>query len=220
MKTIKQRKKSEAGFIIADFLFSFVLVIGIGIFIFVLTFSLATIEISQYIVWSASRTYASANVDEPKAKIAAQLKFKNLSEQFPKLTGAGEPSPWFKLDDFKAQDHQQETNFVKYVADSSDRLNRDGNLERRQPWTGASATIYLKLFSTMKIPFFGPVTDNPDSPDSPFKFRVYSFIIRNPSFKECSDFYKSRFSNGIQQLDSFSSLGVESSDYMVEDNGC
>ena len=31
-----------------------------------------------------------------------------------------------------------------------DLQNRDGNAERRQPWTGASANIYLKLFQFHK----------------------------------------------------------------------
>ncbi len=217
MKKFNQRKKSQSGFIVADFLFSFVLVLGVGIFIFALTFSLATIEISQYIVWSAARTYASAKNDEISAQAAASQKFKKLSAQFPLLTGEGEASPWFKLDDFKAQDHRTEASFMGKVTTAEDRLNRDGNLELRQPWTGASANIYLKLFANMRVPFFGKVTD---SPETTFKFRVYAFVIRNPSFKECSEFFRARFKQGIQSLESFGAVGTEIPDYMVEDNGC
>jgi hypothetical protein len=217
MKPFKQRKKNQSGFIIADFLFSFVLVIGIGLFIFALTFSLATIEISQYIVWSAARAYASANKDESTARDAATQKFNNLSAQFPLLTGSGESAPWFLLDDFKAQDHETESTFISKVTNTNDRMNRDGALERRQPWTGASANLYLKLFANMNIPFLGKVSDDAQTT---FTFRVYSFIIRNPSFEECHGFFEHRFKDGIQNLEGLSTLGNELNTYLVEDNGC
>ena len=217
MKKFSERKKSEGGFIVADFLFSFVMVIGVGIFIFVLTFSLATVEISQYIVWSAARSYSSAKADELSAKAAAENKFRELTEEFPLLTGQGEPNPWIRLDDFKAEDHKAEKNFTDKVKDTEDRLNRDGNKELRQPWTGASADVYFKLFGNLKIPFFGKISKEPETM---FKFRVYAFVIRHPSFQECSGFFKNRFTNGIQPLENFSGLGTENPDYMVEDNGC
>ena len=217
MKKFSDRKKSEAGFIVADFIFSFVMVIGIGIFIFALTFSLATVEISQYIVWSAARSYASAKTDELSAQAAAGEKFRNLSGQFPLLTGQGEANPWFKLDGFTAQDHKAEANFISKVTNVDDRLNRDGNKELRQPWTGASADIYFKLFGNLNIPLFGKISTDPKTM---FTCRVYAVIIRSPSFQECSGFFKARFKDGIQPLENFSGLGVEIPDYMVEDNGC
>ncbi len=219
MKPFHQRKKSESGFIIADFLFSFVLVICVGMFIFALTFSLATIEISQYIVWSAARTYSSANVDEAKAARASETKFKSLSAMFPLLTGEGNASPWFSLDDFKVQDHEKEATFAGKVTSASDRENRDGNTERRQPWTGASANLYLKLFANLGIPVFGKVSNDPETD---FKFRIYAFIIRHPSFEECSGFFQQRFEKGVKKIESFQSInGTPASEpYKVEDNGC
>jgi hypothetical protein len=216
-KKIK-RKKSEAGFIMADFIFSFVLVLGVGIFIFALTFSLATIEISQYIVWSAARNFSSANISEAQARLSSTKKFKALSEQFPLLTGAGgAESPWFELNNFTAENHENNPQFSQKVTNASDRLNRDGSLERRQPWIGASASIYLKLFGTMNVPFFGRVTDDPEST---FKFRVYAFILRHPSNDECRGFFEKRFSEGIKTLAPMTDIGDASKYYPPEDNGC
>lgn len=219
MKSFHLRKKNQAGFIIADFLFSFVLVISIGIIMFALTFALATVEVAQYIVWSAARTYASGNFNETISRTQATMKFTNLSAQFPLLTGQGEASPWFKLDDFKAQDHDTEATFISKVTNGSDRLNRDGNLERRQPWTGASANIYLKLFANMSVPFLGKISNNAETD---FTFRIYAFVIRHPSFEECKTFFDRRFSDGIQRLDTFQSppVGDATAIGMVEDNGC
>ena len=218
MKTsFQNRKKSQAGFIIADFLFSFVLVIAIGIFIFALTFSLATVEISQYIVWSAARAYASGNVDEGSARSAATAKFKSLSAQFPLLTGEGNASPWYLLDAFTAQNHDTEATFAGKTS-AADRANRDGNTEKRQPWTGASATIYLKLFGNMGIPFLGKVSS---TPETTFTFRLYAFIIRNPSYDECTQFFQKRFDETML-LDTFPGINgaKDNKNYLVEDNGC
>lgn len=220
-KSFQQRKKSQSGFIIADFLFSFAMVLSIGIIMFALTFSLATVEVAQYIVWSAARTFSAANVDEAAGRSAATSKFNNLSAQFPKLTGAGgEASPWFTLDNFSAQDFENDSAFQAKIANTSDRMNRDGNLERRQPWIGARADIYLKLFANMSIPFFGKVSADAENT---FKFKVYSFVIRNPSFQECTNFFKNRYSTGVKTLDTFSTLPdpiPALQDYVVEDNGC
>ena len=217
-KQFQERNKNQSGFIIADFLFSFVLVLSIGLFIFALTFSLATVEISQYIVWSAARAYSGGNVDEGTANLASQAKFKSLSAQFPLLTGEGNTSPWFKLDDFTARNHAGPGKFATMTSDT-DRANRDGNTEKRQPWTGASANLYLKLFANMGIPFFGKVST---TPEDTFTFRLYAFIIRNPSYDECTQFFKKRFTEGIQQLDTFKSppVGTDNLNYLVEDNGC
>lgn len=222
-KIFQQRKKSQSGFIIADFLFSFVMVISIGIIMFAMTFALATVEVAQYIVWSSARAYSSANVNETIARNAAVAKFNNLSAQFPKLTGAGgEASPWFTLDNFSVKNFENDPVFQAKIANPNDRMNRDGNLERRQPWTGARADIYLKLFANMSVPFLGKVSSDAENT---FKFQVYAFIIRNPSYEECTNFFKNRFSRGIKPLDSenFSSLQdplPALTDYVVEDNGC
>lgn len=222
-KSFQQRKKSQSGFIIAEFLFSFAMVLSIGIIMFALTFALATVEIAQYIVWSSARTFSSANVDEAAGRSAATNKFNALSEQFPKLTGAGgETAPWFTLDDFSAKNFEDDPAFQAKVSNTNDRTNRDGNLERRQPWNGARAYIYLKLFANMSIPFFGKVSTDAENT---FKFPVYAIVIRNPSFQECTDFFKNRFMSGVKSLNSenFSTLPdpvPTLQNYVVEDNGC
>lgn len=221
--------KSNSGFIIADFLFSFVLVIGIGIVIFGLTFSLATIEIAQYIVWSSARNFAAANITKETAAQNALLKFNNLSEQFPSLTGRGN-SPWFKLDDFRVGDLAKiDQDFIQKIPAGSDIGNMDLANERRQPWIGASAKITLKLFAGLQIPFLGKVAEDPDK----FAFPVRAFIIRSPSVAECKSFftYEKRFESGIKKIDAFSKMNdglvaapsatQERKAYLPqEDNGC
>lgn len=202
--------KNSKGFLAADFLFSFVLVISCGIIIFALTFSLATIEISQYIVWSAARAYSAGNLTAQKSKDAGTSKFNKLSAQYPLLTGNGESSPWFELNDINIGDAASAT------VSGVDKSNKTGGGESRHPWTGATAMLNLKLFKSIKIPFLGKIATDPDV----FKFPIHAFLLRNPSQKECLDFYNKRFTEGIQKLEGGWS-GLNGAGYVpIEDNGC
>jgi hypothetical protein len=208
-RTRKNNSNSNSGFIIADFLFSFVLVLGIGIVIFGLTFSLATIEIAQYIVWSSARNYAAASSNEPTSATSAKLKFNNLSKQFPLLTGQGNTgSTWFSLDDFRVGNLVApgvDPDFLAHVNSAPEQANSAGG-ESRQPWTGASAKITLKLFSSLRIPFLGKIAGDADK--SKFTFPVRAFIIRSPSIDECQEFFKfdNRFKKGLNVIDQFGNI--------------
>lgn len=227
MKKFKMLKpiQNKSGFITADFIFSIGLILGIGLFIFGLTFSLATIEVGQYIVWSTARNYAAANETEASAKQGAQKKFQNLSAQFPSLTGNGSTSnPWFELleSDLLIGDLSELDSQFKSELTSDDIRNKN-----RQPWVGASTKIKLKLFAELKIPYLGKVAED----ESAFEFPIRAFILRHPSQSECRDFfYKHRYQKGIKKLEKdtiasdTSATQLESTETMTngfgEDNGC
>lgn len=217
---------NQSGFMMAEFLFSLTLVAGCGIIIFGLTFSLATIEISQYIVWSTARNYSAANTTEPYARIQATTKFNNLADQFPKLTGrgAGANSPWFNLTDVSIGDlatsNGGDADLIAKLSSDKDNKDQGGYGERRQPWIGAKASLELKLFASLNVPFLGPIATD----KTKFTFPIRAFILRHPSQKECYDFYSAsqRYSLGIQKLEpQMASLPDGSSSYVpMEDNGC
>ena len=189
----KKSKKNNSGFIIADFLFAFVMVIGIGIFMFALTFSLATVEVAQYIVWSTARNYSSGQLSALVANKRAKDKFNKLIDLFPLLTNSDGSSGWFELSKDDLIVGELDTEDPSFNISSDDKRNMD-----RQPWTGASTTINLKLFAGLQLPFLGKVAKNPDT----FKFPVRAFIIRNVSVQECQNFfYVQRFSDGFKKLE-------------------
>lgn len=196
MKNIKKTLKNNSGFVVAEFLFAFVMVLGIGIFIFSLTFALATVEISQYIVWSAARNFSASNVTEAAAIQQATEKFNNLAAKFPLLTGVGADSPWFKLptDSFLVGDLSIiDTEGDMQSLNSEDKLN-----SFRQPWIGARAILSLELFASLQVPFLGKVAETKDS----FKLPVRAFLIRHPSREECLKyFYEQRYEEGIRKLE-------------------
>lgn len=230
MKTSNRKSfiQNNSGIIVADFLFSFVMIMGIGMFIFGITFSLATIEVSQYIVWSTARNYAAANVNQTAARDNAIEKFNNLTAQFPLLTGAGstDTNPWFLLSSTSliVSDKLEEEDSLL----STDLPGSDKDNDFRQPWTGASAKLRLSLFSNMQIPFLGKVATD----KSLFEFPIRAFIIRHPSTQECQTFFFGGRNNAIKALEggnlspdglTFPAIGPSNNTTAAalgEDNGC
>lgn len=226
MKKRQFNLSNQSGFIVADFLFSFVLVISCGILIFGFTFSLATVEIAQYIVWSTARNFAAGNVDEQSARLQATNKFNNLADMFPLISGRGaNATPWFTMT------APAIGNLALGGIDSdlsnklgSDKLNRDPSGQIRQPWIGAKSDLELKLLSGFRFPFLGPVV--PDKTD--FTFPIRAFVLRHPSQSECFNFFsmQKRYREGILLLNqtegtNFNFSAYDPNKYVpIEDNGC
>ncbi len=203
----KKKKNSEAGFVAAEFLFSFILVISCGIIVFALTFSLMTVEVAQYITWSAARSYSAGNKSQGDSADAGRKKFANLIKQFPLLAGA--TGEWFTLTAVSVGKNSG----TQAGMNIPDPTNRMGD-ETRHPWAGFSSSLELKLFKSIKIPFLGPIT----SDESLFKFPLHAFILRHPSQTECIQFYEQRFDK-IKDLIDVS--GSSAGSYVAnEDNGC
>lgn len=223
MKNLKSSAlNNQSGFIIADFLFAFTLVISCGIIIFALSFSLATVEISQYIVWSTARSYSAGNISEAKANQEAISKFNNLADRFPLLTGRGNSSgtAWFILNNIAVGNLVAGIDGDLMAKLGSDKDNKAGDGEKRQPWVGAKADLEFKLLASIRVPFLGPVANKSDKN---FKFPIRAFIIRSPSQTECYNFFSAgnRFTNGIQKLEpQMNSVGSSSGYVPMEDNGC
>lgn len=209
----KNRILNESGFLLADFIFSFVLVFSCGIIIFALTFSLATVEVVQYITWSAARAHSAANKSKNESRMAALSKFNNLKSQFPLLTGIS--GNWFMLGAPQINEDAAGNGF----GNLDKRNSADGSPEPRHPFIGVSSELELKLFAGLKIPFLGKITNDPNL----FKFQVRSFMLRNPSQEECIRFFirENRFVQGIVPMQSWGALPIDAQAYTaLEDNGC
>lgn len=208
MKKIKNKKYlNQNGFLAADFIFSFVLIISCGIIIFALTFSLAAIEVAQYITWSAARSYSAGNFTAGDSNKDGLTKFNKLLRAFPLLTGSGGSGTWFKLDTPVPGD-----NIHRAIIDVSPQNYARGSTENRHPWTGFTAQFELKLFGSIQIPFIGKITED----GSAFRFPITTFMYRNPSKAECESFFNRRCSEGISRA-----IGGGCGGYRPpEDNGC
>lgn len=213
----KNSKNTQAGFMTAEFLFAFTMVLCIGVLIFAITFSLTTIEVAQYIVWSSARSYASANGTAADSVSAGRSKYANLIAMFPLLTGRSNSSPWFKLSESVTPG-----DLTNKLTDAKSDNNTNATAEVRHPWTGVQTEIDLILFKNVKIPFLGPITND----KSAFVFPVRAILLRNPSAEECHKFFEQKFTAGVQKLkdvneeNDLSSLGDASAYAPIEDNGC
>lgn len=215
----------DSGFMAAEFIFAFTMVIGCGIVIFALTFSLTTVEIAQYIVWSSARSYAAANFSKDDSRSAAQEKYKNLTAAFPLLTGNGSSSSWYEMSPSTSLYVDDEVETAMKAADGDLEVNNStASGEVRHPWYGVQADIDLKLFKNMQIPFLGKITSDPDS----FKFQVRGLLLRHPSYQECKNFFKERYTQGIFKIhgespewkNGFSVANPNDAYIPIEDNGC
>lgn len=199
MTTLRILPKNNSGFMAAEFLFAFTMVIGVGLLIFALTFSLTTIEIAQYIVWSSARSFAVGNKTIFNSTAAGEQKYNNLTAAFPLLTGNGSDSPWFKMADvkdtakFKVGDI---TDMMKKKDGAIDPKNTVAGSEARHPWIGVESSIDLVLFKGLQIPFLGKITTSPQE----FEFPIRALLFRHPSYDECQGFFKAKFSEGIKLI--------------------
>ena len=218
---------NQSGFIVADFLFAIVMVVSCGILIFALTFSLATVEISQYIVWSTARNFSAANINEQAARIQAQKKFDTLADKFPLISGRGASgTPWFSMSAAVIGDLAKiDSDLTSVLNSKGDKLNKDLSQQMRQPWIGVKSDLELKLLSGIRVPFLGSVTS--DKKD--FTFPIRAFVLRHPSQDECFSFFskEKRYDLGIQKLNSsdaensgFAPNADPNSYVPIEDNGC
>lgn len=209
MTKAKIKFNNQSGFVAAEFLFAFVLVISCGIIVFALTYSLMAVEVAQYITWSSARAYSSGNTTKGASSQAASTKFKNLAAAFPLLTNSD--NSWFSLTELGVGSN------IGSSLTNVDINNRLGG-ETRQPWSGFAATLELKLFQSLQIPFLGKITKD----ESLFAFPVRSFLLRNPSQEECIQFTKDKFQFIKNQLKDYNNSGLGSATSYVpnEDNGC
>ena len=217
MKKRMSFHNNSSGFILADFLFSIVLVLSSCIILFTLCFSLAAVEIAQYITWSAARSYSAANLTETASVQAGKSKFARLSAMFPLLTGQGADTSWFELN---LKDVGNNTTLIANLQ----QINLNNSLasgEPRHPWTGAATELDVSLFRRMRLPFIGGLSTD----DSAFKYQLHAFILRNPSQDECLGFFKKKYTEGVSKIEgswnSKTFMTIKDTDFVPqEDNGC
>lgn len=214
---IKKFHKNQSGFIFADFIFSLVLVLSSCVILFVLCFSLASVEIGQYITWSTARAYSGGHLTSDRSTLAGKQKFRKLSTQFPLLTGANTNTFWFQLE---LQDVGNNNSLIANLQQINT-SNSLSNGEPRQPWTGAAAELDVALFRRLYLPFIGKLSTD----DSVFKYNLRAFILRNPSQNECLEFFKQKYDEGVSKIEGSwnnrNFLTNAGSDFVpMEDNGC
>ena len=194
--------KNQNGFVTAEFMFAIVIATCMTFLTFALTFTLSTVEVVQYMVFSSSRAHAAANFDINAQQEAAKSKYTSLISS-PTL------APLFSNGWFEAP-----VSKLEIRSGAGNNFNQDYEIFR-DSGQGVRVTFRANLLE-MKLPLVGNVT----SPTGTgFETRINAILLREISQKECFDYMEARVP---ALVDLFPGL-AKSADVpksIWEDNGC
>jgi hypothetical protein len=212
---------NNRGSLTVDFLFAFFLVAGFSLVIMTFSATLSTVEVVQYMTYSAARNYFAGNVNEPRQKQLAAAKFAELKQSrviAPLLNGG-----WFEVPDekiiidFNIPAKYQE--FQEYA---------EGQAPERNLFHGVIVLLNAKILS-FQVPFFGSTQKggNKKNRGSGFSTYITAFLGREPTFEECSEVFNEERWKKIKKLpnnrgaSTYDQAKSSDSDYVVmNDNGC
>lgn len=185
------------GGITLDFIFALVLVLSMTLLLGVFSFSLAIIESTQYIAYSASRAYFPAHINEETQKRMAD-------EKFEELTKSSGFKSFLKPDLFKI---------------SVDRIGDTGDIYQRATTKDILDGVRLKIILEIldiQLPGLGTTQGQP------YETFVTSLLGRESTSEECQNFIQQRF-NALLNVpgSTYSSSSIQPEQYFAfEDNGC
>lgn len=195
----------QKGFITTEFLFAIAIAFGMSMLTFAMTFTLSTVEVAQYIVYSAARAQAAGNldqktqVDEAKNKYNSLITDKRLASLF--LNG------WFLIS--KKAD-------LEVKPGNNENFSGDYKKGGYDTFQGVRTTFTAKILE-MQVPFLGKITPDDDG----FKTKIVALMIRESSTQECVKFMNDRVPQ-FSSFDRFKTFLSNAKDPPIpwEDNGC
>jgi hypothetical protein len=209
---------NQSGQILIEFMIAISITFGLFILFFALTYTFSTIEVAQYVVFSATRAQSAGNMTAAAAKAAGAQKLNFLVTKNTGLAPMFNPN-WFE---FGANPDQRLGNALGGTF-SSLAGNSGGNY--LQSYTGMSVPFVSNLLSMgVKVPFISGGNSSAAATDSSaFSTHINVMMIREPAIDECQQFWSLR----VQQMKKYgfpSSSGQypmnPSAYYPTEDNGC
>ena len=192
---IRKTLSNNNGLLTLDFIFATIVILGFSAIIFSFAVTLSVVEVVQYISFASARNFSLAHLDEKKQLDRGKLKYQELVTN-PVVRPFLE-NRWFVVGEVEIADFNGE-----FAPTPS--LDSDTFVGSRIPF---SAPILYK-----RIPFIGTTASNPEG----FTAKIQSFLMREPTFRECEDFITQRG----QQVNSLG-FNFQPGDYVVlMDNGC
>lgn len=206
--------RNQRGVVTMEFIFALVISAGLAVLLFSVSYTLAVVEVTQYVAYSAARAHLGSNKDPAAQKKAAIDKFKHLVAGKSAISSiyAGN---WFEIvkpDELAVRGGASADGktFGEDLAGGSDLPNRNW-------FQGVSVTLKAKIL-TMNLPLLGK-TDPEGQDGNAFSTRLNAILIREPSQKECKDFFEKR-RTAIGNLPSSAGFYQQNAYVPVEDNGC
>ncbi|PWU13673.1 MAG: hypothetical protein C5B49_14430 [Bdellovibrio sp.] len=199
----------ERGFIIPDFIFSILLASALGVLMFSVSYSLAVVEITQYVSYSIARAHLAGNKSSAAQKQKAMAKYNSLVNSRSSLSQIYK-NGWFEAarPDIRGGPSADGQTFNRDLAGGSDKPSRNW-------FIGVSIPLNIKLLQ-LQLPLLGDSA--PNHPNG-FLTHISSMLIREVSEDECRKFMTSR-GDALGQLPSGQQFYRRDAYVPLEDNGC
>lgn len=209
---MKKKLHSQAGFIITDFIFAIILASGLGVLLFSISYSLAVVEVTQYVSFSTARSHLASNKNPTEQAGKARKKYDSLVSS-KNAVGSLYQNGWFEVGKSDAVDIRggQTADGRKF----SDDLGGGADSPDRNWFMGVSVPLTIALMK-FNFPFLGSTA--PDQDDG-FPTKLNTMLIRESSEKECKDFMESR-RQALGSLPSATTYYDPAAYFPMEDNGC
>jgi hypothetical protein len=192
--------KNQKGFLTLDFIFATIMMFAFSAVLFAFSITFTSVEIAQYATFASARAHFAAHKNEIEQKRLGKEKFEKLIRDKQSPLGHLFRNGWFTLSDVQISDFSGD--FAQEAGQDSD------------TFVGARTTLIAKILQ-LRFPMLGSTTEEDLSTD------VSSYLMREPTEEECSDFTAQRFDQ-IQNLKSgFGASFVQKQAYaFMMDDGC
>lgn len=169
----------NGGFTTVEFLFAIVIAFGLTMLTFAMTTTLSVVEMTQYIVYSASRAHAAANFDVDAQQKTARDKYNSLinSTAMAPLYQNG----WFQISTANQLDIRS--------GDGRNFEREYGGANPMKNLQGVRANLRVKILE-MRWPLLGSI--KPEDDGVGFSTKVNAILIREVSHTECQNYMEQR----------------------------
>lgn len=190
-----------------DYIFAIVLILGFSGILFSFAFTLSLSEITQYITYSAARTYMASHRSEGEQAQEAGKKYKELIQN--PVVSSLYKSGWFKVQKEPLVGHISMQRFPGNIADPDYDI-----------FWGVGTDFTAELLD-FHIPFYGSTASDSQSKKSGFTTFIASYLGRESTVEECLNFNRQRW-NAIKNLDSRYKRAktLRGAYALIADNGC
>lgn len=205
--------KNQQGVVTTEFLFAFVIAGGLSALLFSVTYTLAVVEITQYVAFSSARAFIAAHKTPELQRQAAIDKYKQLTTGKTAI-GSLYQNGWFEIakpDQLDIRGGGAEGKFF------NEDLAGGSDMPDRNWFQGVSIPLTARILN-IRLPLLGPT--DPEADDNSFRTRLNAILIREPSQFECQDFMDNQRRNALGSLPSAQTYYEAGAYVPMEDNGC
>lgn len=204
MKSVRSEQNNvnkQNGFISLDFLFGITISFSLLVIFMIVSLTLVMAEVSQYIVFSASRAYSGANATVAAQEALGKAKFQELMGKA-MIKAVFKTKGWFALNNVEFGDFSGEY--------------PETDQPENATFVGARANFDARVLR-LQLPMLGATTTNSQTGVA----KINSFLTREVSTEECREsFIRLRFDK-LKDLDTrYKGMPKTAKAQLITDNGC